>query len=168
MAQLHAASFSTSPSNFATNPPSSRQPRQLQLLGSEEIKILLVENISAGAVDFFKNQGYQVEHHQKAWSEEELLKRIGEFHAIGIRSKTKLTEKVLKAATKVRRCCCALADRARADFTAGPSSPPAAPYRRLLLHWHQSGRPQGGRLGRYRRFQLALFQLALGRRTRHG
>jgi len=123
MAQLHGGSFSTSPSNFPSNPPSSRQPRQLQLLGSKEIKILLLENISAGAVDFFKAQGYQVEHHLKAWSEEELLKRIGEFHAIGIRSKTKLTEKVVKAATKVRRLLLLLRN-GPADFTARPPSPP--------------------------------------------
>lgn len=103
MAQLNAASFSTSPSAHFANPSSSRQPRQLQLLGAKEVKILLLENISADAVSYFKAQGYQVEHHAKAWSEDELLKRIGEFHAIGIRSKTKMTEKVIKAATKVRR-----------------------------------------------------------------
>jgi D-3-phosphoglycerate dehydrogenase len=88
------------------NPPlnfthSIRQPRVLQTLGSKEVKVLLLENISAGAVDSFKAQGYQVDHYAKAWSEEELLKKIGEYHAIGIRSKTKMTEKVLKAATKV-------------------------------------------------------------------
>jgi len=51
----------------------------------------------------FKGQGYQVEHFTKAWTEEELLAKIGDYHAIGIRSKTKITENVIKAATKVRR-----------------------------------------------------------------
>ena len=73
----------------------------LKPLGSGEVKVLLLENISAGAVQQFTSQGYQVEHFAKAWTEEELLAKIGDYHAIGIRSKTKLTAKVLQAATKV-------------------------------------------------------------------
>ena len=65
--------------------------------------MLLLENISAGAVEQFKSQGYQVEHFAKAWTEEELLAKIGDYHAIGIRSKTKMTAKVIKAATKVSK-----------------------------------------------------------------
>lgn len=33
--------------------------------------------------------------------EDELVEKIGSYHAIGIRSKTKVTARVIKAATKV-------------------------------------------------------------------
>ncbi|CDZ97928.1 d-3-phosphoglycerate dehydrogenase 2 [Phaffia rhodozyma] len=99
---LPGTSPSTGGPGQSSNPSSVyRAPRHLQPLGSEEIKILLLENISADAVAYFKAQGYQVHHYTKAWTEEELLEKLGDYHAIGIRSKTKITEKVLKAATKL-------------------------------------------------------------------
>ena len=78
-----------------------RQPKVLHPVAQEEIKLLLLENISQDAVRAFKSQGFQVDHFTKAWSEDELVAKIGQYHAIGIRSKTKITEPVLKAATKV-------------------------------------------------------------------
>ena len=79
-----------------------RQPKVLHSLDSGDLRVLLVENISQNAVNGFKAAGFQVDFFTKAWSEEELLEKIGTYHAIGIRSKTKITSKVLKAATKVR------------------------------------------------------------------
>jgi D-3-phosphoglycerate dehydrogenase / 2-oxoglutarate reductase len=78
-----------------------RQPRVLHPFAIGELRLLLVENISKEAVKTFEQHGFQVDHHTKAWSEEELLQKIGQYHAIGIRSKTRITEKVLKAATRV-------------------------------------------------------------------
>ena len=78
-----------------------RQPRILHPLDNEEIKLLILENISQDAVDAFKAQGYSVDHYTKAMGEDELVEKIGSYHAIGIRSKTKITQKVIKAATKV-------------------------------------------------------------------
>ena len=75
--------------------------RVLRPFATDELRLLLLENISQGAVKAFQQQGFQVDHHTKAWSEEELLQKIGQYHAIGIRSKTRLTAKVLKNATKV-------------------------------------------------------------------
>ena len=77
------------------------QPRILHPLENEEIKILLLENISQDAVASFRSQAYHVDHRSKAMSEDELVENIGAYHAIGIRSKTKITERVLKAASKV-------------------------------------------------------------------
>ena len=77
------------------------QPRVLRPFATGELRLLLLENISQGAVQAFQQQGFQVDHYTKAWSEDELLQKIGQYHAIGIRSKTRLTAKVLKAATKV-------------------------------------------------------------------
>ncbi|KZW01951.1 hypothetical protein EXIGLDRAFT_708543 [Exidia glandulosa HHB12029] len=73
----------------------------LHPIAQDEIKLLLLENISQDAVRAFEKQGFQVDHFTKAWSEEELIAKIGQYHAIGIRSKTKITEPVLKAASKL-------------------------------------------------------------------
>ncbi|KAF4622938.1 hypothetical protein D9613_001746 [Agrocybe pediades] len=78
-----------------------RQPRILHPLENEGLRILLLENISLDAVAAFRAQGYHVDHSSKAMSEDELLEKIGSYHAIGIRSKTKITERVVKAAPKL-------------------------------------------------------------------
>jgi len=78
--------------------------RVLRPFATGELRLLLLENISQGAVKAFQQQGFQVDHHTKAWSEEELIQKIGQYHAIGIRSKTRITAKVLKSATKVSPC----------------------------------------------------------------
>lgn len=79
-----------------------RQPRVLHPIENEDLRLLLLENISQEAVLSFEAQGFHVDHATKAWSEDELVEKIGQYHAIGIRSKTKITERVIKAATKVR------------------------------------------------------------------
>lgn len=66
-----------------------------------QIRILLLENISQDAAQSLKDQGFHVDHYTKAFSEAELLEKIGSYQAIGIRSKTKMTEKVIKAAPNV-------------------------------------------------------------------
>ncbi len=75
--------------------------RVLRPFATGELRLLLLENISQGAVKAFQQLGFQVDHHTKAWSEEELIQKIGQYHAIGIRSKTRLTANVLRSATKV-------------------------------------------------------------------
>jgi D-3-phosphoglycerate dehydrogenase len=60
-----------------------------------------LENISEEAVAAFITQGFHVDHHKTAWSEDELVANIGSYHAIGIRSKTKITDRVIKSAAKV-------------------------------------------------------------------
>ncbi|KLO17046.1 hypothetical protein SCHPADRAFT_847260 [Schizopora paradoxa] len=80
---------------------SIRQPKVLRPVEKDELRLLLLENISMGAVAAFKTQGFQVDHFPKSWSEDELVEKIGSYHAIGIRSKTRITERVLKAASKL-------------------------------------------------------------------
>jgi D-3-phosphoglycerate dehydrogenase / 2-oxoglutarate reductase len=72
--------------------------------------LVLLENVAQTGVDILKNQGYQVsdwylskvneqiEFHKTSLSEEQLIEKIRDVQAIGIRSKTKLTENVLKHA----------------------------------------------------------------------
>jgi D-3-phosphoglycerate dehydrogenase len=80
---------------------SIRQPKILHPIENEDLRLLILENISLDAVAKFREQGWHVDHYAKAMSEDELVAKIGTYHAIGIRSKTKITERVLKAATKV-------------------------------------------------------------------
>ncbi|KAI5121271.1 hypothetical protein M0805_002316 [Coniferiporia weirii] len=80
---------------------SIRQPKVLRPVDKDEIHLLLLENISTEAVNAFRAQGFQVDHFTKAWGEDELVEKIGQYHAIGIRSKTRITQRVLKAASKL-------------------------------------------------------------------
>jgi D-3-phosphoglycerate dehydrogenase len=73
----------------------------LHPIDNGDLRILLLENISADAVKAFQANGWQVDHHKKAMNEDDLVQQIGQYHAIGIRSKTKITERVVKAASKV-------------------------------------------------------------------
>nr|GAT44137.1 predicted protein [Mycena chlorophos] len=68
---------------------------------SVDLRLLLLENISQEAVATFRAQGFHVDHHAKAMSEAELIEILPSYHAIGIRSKTKITARVIKAATKL-------------------------------------------------------------------
>lgn len=73
----------------------------------EKINILFLENISDRAVERFKSAGYaNVTKLAGAMNEDELIKAIKDVHLIGIRSKTKITAKVLKAATKLQAIGC--------------------------------------------------------------
>lgn len=80
-----------------------RQPKVLHPVENEDLRLLILENISQEAVKAFRDQGFHVDHSAKAMSEDELVQKIGSYHAIGIRSKTKITERVLKAASKVSK-----------------------------------------------------------------
>ncbi|KAI0375094.1 hypothetical protein BV20DRAFT_1032390 [Pilatotrama ljubarskyi] len=80
---------------------SIRQPKVLHPVENEDLRLLILENISQEAVKAFRAQGFHVDHYTKAMSEDELVQKIGSYHAIGIRSKTKITERVLKAASKL-------------------------------------------------------------------
>ncbi|MGJ7031659.1 phosphoglycerate dehydrogenase [Niabella hirudinis] len=73
----------------------------------EKIRILFLENISDFAVQRFKDEGYsKVEKLTKALTEDELIKEIKNVHILGIRSKTRITRKVLDAAEKLQAIGC--------------------------------------------------------------
>ncbi|KAG8768776.1 Phosphoglycerate dehydrogenase ser3 [Ceratobasidium sp. 428] len=91
----------SSPTFTSQNLPFGVRQKVLKPFATEELRLLLLENISQDAVRAFTDLGFQVDFHKKAFSEAELLDCIGKYHAIGIRSKTKLTGNVLKAATKL-------------------------------------------------------------------
>lgn len=61
----------------------------------EKSRILLVENIHSVAKDFLEQEGFLVDLLPHSPSEEELIKILPQYVALGIRSKTEITAKVL-------------------------------------------------------------------------
>lgn len=73
----------------------------------EKVNILFLENISDAAVKHFKEAGYgSVRKLGGALSEEQLINEIKDVHLLGIRSKTKITPKILDAAKKLQAIGC--------------------------------------------------------------
>jgi D-3-phosphoglycerate dehydrogenase len=73
----------------------------------EKVNILFLENISEAAVRRFSAAGYtSVKRLPKALSESDLIREIEDIHLLGIRSKTQITEGVLKAAKKLQAVGC--------------------------------------------------------------
>src|SRR5580765_7134323 len=73
----------------------------------EKVNILFLENISDAAVKRFSGAGYSsVKKLTKALPEADLIREIEDVHLLGIRSKTQITEKVLRAAKKLQAIGC--------------------------------------------------------------
>ncbi|KAF5385498.1 hypothetical protein D9757_005338 [Collybiopsis confluens] len=122
-----AASLSPTTSSihdhFARHEPLNiRRPRVLHPVENEGLRLLILENISQEAVEAFKAQGLHVDHYKKAMTEEELLEKIGSYHGIGIRSKTKITAKVIKAAAKLLVIGCFCIGTNQVDVQAAASA----------------------------------------------
>ncbi|MCJ1298150.1 D-3-phosphoglycerate dehydrogenase 2 [Hypocenomyce scalaris] len=102
--------YSTSPTATFQSPPSSYGgaqlsrtttgafAKQLKPFATEDIKILLLENVNQTGRDILAKQGYQVDFVKSSLGEDELIEKIRDVHVIGIRSKTKLTARVLREA----------------------------------------------------------------------
>lgn len=65
------------------------------------INVLLLENIHPKALEIFRKEGYNVELIKGALDEKELAEKIKNVSVLGIRSKTRLTAKVLENANKL-------------------------------------------------------------------
>ncbi|KAI3404056.1 SER33 [Candida oxycetoniae] len=123
-----ALNLSGSPNAVSTSPTQSylsqyvpsKATKALKPFSTGDIKILLLENVNQTAINIFKGQGYQVEFYKSSLPEEELIEKIKDVHAIGIRSKTRLTEKVLKFAKNlvVIGCFCIGTNQVDLDFAA--------------------------------------------------
>lgn len=100
-----ALDLSGSPTATFHSPPSSfgganqrGSTKQLKPFNTQDIKVLLLENVNATGQSILKGQGYQVEALKSSLPEDQLIEKIKDVHVIGIRSKTKLTANVLKHA----------------------------------------------------------------------
>jgi D-3-phosphoglycerate dehydrogenase len=72
----------------------------------DQIKVLLLENIHASAREIFAAEQYRVEAVKQALKEDELAARIRDVHLLGIRSKTQLTERVLREGKRLLSVGC--------------------------------------------------------------
>jgi D-3-phosphoglycerate dehydrogenase len=73
----------------------------------DKIKILFLENISDAAIKVFRDAGYtDIKKIGGALTEEQLIDEIKNVHLLGIRSKTQVTDKVLKHAAKLQAIGC--------------------------------------------------------------
>lgn len=88
-------------------------PKLMTPFASTTPKVLLLENVNQTAVQMLKGQGYIVDEVKKALGEQDLIARLkeGGYTALGIRSKTKITQRVIReAGEKVRPLLLALPD----------------------------------------------------------
>lgn len=65
------------------------------------IKMLLLENVHPDAFEKLSKDGFTVETVSTSLSEDELIKKLKGVHVLGIRSKTKVTKKVIASAKKL-------------------------------------------------------------------
>ncbi|MBB6189172.1 phosphoglycerate dehydrogenase [Rhodanobacter sp. MP7CTX1] len=85
----------------------------------QDIKVLLLEGVSASAVESFQRAGYShVELHATALPQDELKARIADAHIVGIRSRTQLSEDVLAQAKRLIAVGCFCIGTNQVDLTA--------------------------------------------------
>jgi len=65
------------------------------------IKVLLLENIHSDALEIFKTEGYNVESYSKSLNETDLSQKIKDVSILCIRSKTQISEEVLRNANRL-------------------------------------------------------------------
>jgi D-3-phosphoglycerate dehydrogenase len=68
--------------------------------------VLLLENIHTSAVEAFRARGFEVETAKGALKEDDLLRALPGVHLLGIRSKTRVTERALAAAGELLAVGC--------------------------------------------------------------
>jgi D-3-phosphoglycerate dehydrogenase len=72
----------------------------------DRIKVLLLENVHPSAHELFQAEGVHLETLPSALGEEELARRIEDVHVLGIRSKTRVTERSLAGARRLLSVGC--------------------------------------------------------------
>jgi D-3-phosphoglycerate dehydrogenase / 2-oxoglutarate reductase len=88
----------------------------------QDIRVLLLEGISQSAIDTFSAAGYsQIERHEKSLPDDELKRRIGEAHLIGIRSRSQLSADVLAEAKRLIAIGCFCIGTNQVDLEAAQS-----------------------------------------------
>ena len=70
------------------------------------IKVLLLENIHASALELLHREGFQVETVPNALKTEELRRKLEDVHVLGIRSKTRVVDEALSNARRLLSLGC--------------------------------------------------------------
>ncbi|KAF1351705.1 D-3-phosphoglycerate dehydrogenase-like protein [Lizonia empirigonia] len=84
--------------SFADTLSANQMAQRLKPFNTKEIKVLLLENVNIAGIEILQKQGYQVEAIKSSLPEDQLIEKIRDVQVVGIRSKTKLTKKVLEEA----------------------------------------------------------------------
>ncbi|MBT6207054.1 MAG: phosphoglycerate dehydrogenase [Francisellaceae bacterium] len=64
--------------------------------------VVLLENIHAKTVELFSNKNYTVKEYTRSLTEDELIEALQGVYVLGIRSKTKITRKVIESCTDLK------------------------------------------------------------------
>ena len=72
----------------------------------DQIKVLLLENVSPTAHEILRGEGFQVEALKTALGPEELARKVADVHILGIRSKTQVKAESLKDARRLLTIGC--------------------------------------------------------------
>ncbi|KAG0648285.1 D-3-phosphoglycerate dehydrogenase 1 [Hyphodiscus hymeniophilus] len=109
-----------SPSSFGQLTRTPTHVKQLKPFDKTDMKILLLENVNQSGKELLLGQNYQVESLKTSLPEDQLIERIRDVHVIGIRSKTKLSERVLREAKNliVVGCFCIGTNQVDLDYAA--------------------------------------------------
>jgi D-3-phosphoglycerate dehydrogenase len=88
---------------LVVNPPAEMPstPPPVTSFPKRQIKILLLENIHATAVEIFEREGFHIEVAKGALKEAELKQKLEDVHVLGIRSKTHVTAEALSSAKRL-------------------------------------------------------------------
>jgi D-3-phosphoglycerate dehydrogenase / 2-oxoglutarate reductase len=84
----------------------ARSAKPKTLRANERIKVLLVENVHPSALEALGGKDFDVERRPGALKDDELASAIRGVHLLGIRSKTRVTERVLAAADSLLSVGC--------------------------------------------------------------
>ena len=84
----------------------------------DQTKILLTENIHPIASEMLREEGYEVTQITHAPGEDELVRLLPQFHLVGIRSKTHLTQKALESSKKLMCVGCFCIGTNQVDLSA--------------------------------------------------
>jgi D-3-phosphoglycerate dehydrogenase len=87
----------------------------------DQIKVLLLENIHATAQEVIRAEGFQIETLPGALKEAELAQKLRDVHLLGIRSKTRVTEKALAEARRLLAIGCFCIGTNQVDLAAANS-----------------------------------------------
>jgi D-3-phosphoglycerate dehydrogenase len=72
----------------------------------DQIKVLLLENVHPSAHELFNAERFHLETVKSAIGEDELVRRVEDVHVLGIRSKTRVTDRVLSAGRRLLSVGC--------------------------------------------------------------
>lgn len=70
------ATFNSPPSSWGGNLARRSAPKALKPFNTQDIKILLLENVNETGQDILRNQGYQVEAFKSSLPEDQLIEKI--------------------------------------------------------------------------------------------